>query len=228
MRSPENTATSLALPKVKATWPGVWPGVGRMRTWSPIPWSLRHDLGLPGFDDRQHAVTERRHGRLGVLLGPVVELASGEDVARLRKGRHPASVFQPGVPSDMIDMQMRAHHEIDVADRKAGGLQRPHIGVVGLHVPFRAQRPRLVVADAAIDQDGVMRRLHDVGLETQDQHVVVVDRTGLFHPRPVLREPFRRQAGQQVQRRQERGFLLDNAMNGEVAGSKFEAHELLP
>ena len=32
MRSPENTASSLPRPKVKATWPGVWPGVGRMRT----------------------------------------------------------------------------------------------------------------------------------------------------------------------------------------------------
>lgn len=71
-----------------------------------------------------------------------------------------------------------------------------------------------------------MRRLHDVGLEAQDQYVAVVERLGLLHPRPVFREPLRRQAGQQIQRRQESGFLLDDAMNGEIAGGEFEAHAI--
>ena len=85
---------------------------------------VAHDLGLLGLDDRQHAVGEGRHRRLGVLLGPVIELALGEHVARVRKGRHPAAVFQPRVPADVIDMQMRAHHVVDVADGKSGRGQR--------------------------------------------------------------------------------------------------------
>src|SRR5919199_1460199 len=100
MRSPENTASSLPRPAVKATWPGVWPGVG--------------------------------------------------------------------------SMQMRAHHEVDVVHRYAGSIEPAQIRVVGLHVPFRPLRPRLVVADATVDQDGVMRRLHHIGLEAQDQGVRLV------------------------------------------------------
>ena len=69
-----------------------------------------------------------------------------------------------------------------------------------------------------------MRRLDDVGLEAQDQHVAVVDRAGLLHPRPVLRQQFRRQVGQHVQRRQEGGFLLDDAMDGEIADAEFQTH----
>ena len=73
-----------------------------------------------------------------------------------------------------------------------------------------------------------MRRLNDIGLKAQDQRVVGVDRASIAHPRPVLGQQVRRQSGKQVQRRQERGFLLDDAMNGEIAGGEFEAHVALP
>ncbi len=146
------------------------------------------DFGLPGLDDRQHAVAKRRHGSFCVRLGPVVELGLAEHVARLGKGRHPAAIVKPRVPADMIDMQMRAHDIVDIAHGEACCSEAADIGIVGLHVPFRSLRPRLVVADAAIDQDGVVRRLHDIGLETQDQHVVGVERTGLLHPLAVLRQ----------------------------------------
>jgi hypothetical protein len=82
----------------------------------------------------------------------------------------------------------------------------------------------VVIADAAVDQDGVMRRFHHTGLETQDQHVVGVERAGLLHPRPVLGQDFRRQARQHLQRRQQGGFLFDDAVNGEIADGKLEAH----
>src|SRR5580704_9613396 len=118
---------------------------------------VAHDVRPPGFDHRQDAVAERRHLGLGVLLGPVVIFGLAEDVARLGKGWNPAAAFEPRIPADVIDMQMRAHHEIDVLDRKARGLQRAHIGVVGLPIPFRTLRPRLVVADATVDQDRVVR-----------------------------------------------------------------------
>jgi hypothetical protein len=69
-----------------------------------------------------------------------------------------------------------------------------------------------------------VRRRHDVGVEAQDQHVVVVDRAGLFHPRLVLGEPLRRQAGQHIERGQERGLLLDDAVNGKIAGGELQTH----
>ena len=70
-----------------------------------------------------------------------------------------------------------------------------------------------------------MRRLHDIGLEAQDQNVIGVERARLPHPRPVLREQVRRQRRQQIQRRQERGFLLDDAMDGEIADGELETHD---
>jgi len=55
-------------------------------------------------------------------------------------------------------------------------------------VPFRPRRAFLVIADAAVDQDGVVRRADDVGLEAQDQHVSFVQRSSLPQPAPVLGE----------------------------------------
>src|ERR1700693_5646872 len=75
---------------------------------------VAHNLGPFGFDNRQYAVAEWRHPRLCVLLGPVLEFVLAEHVARVGKSRHPAAALQPRVPSDVIDVQMRAHHEIDV------------------------------------------------------------------------------------------------------------------
>ena len=189
---------------------------------------IAHELMPPGLDDRQHAVDEGRHRCLGVLLAPVIELALGEYVARIRKGRHPAAIFQPRIPADVIDMQMRAHHEIDVADGKSRRGEAAQKGVVGLHIPVRPLRPRLVVADAAVDQDGVMRRLHDIGLEAQHQHVIVVERARRAHPRAVLGQQFRRQARQHLQCRQERHLLLDDAMDREIADGEFQTHFRFP
>src|SRR5271155_3485671 len=53
-------------------------------------------------------------------------------------------------PADMIDMQMRAHDEIDVTDAEARGGERPHEVLVALEIPFRSRRPHLVVADATV------------------------------------------------------------------------------
>jgi hypothetical protein len=70
----------------------------------------------------------------------------------------------------------------------------------------------------------VVRCLHHIGLEAQDQHIVAVERAGLLHPGPVLRQDFRRQARQHFEGRQKGGFLFDDAVDGEVADCKFQAH----
>ncbi len=70
-----------------------------------------------------------------------------------------------------------------------------------------------------------MRCLHDVRLEAQHQHVIAVERIGLPHPRPVLRQQLRRQRRKYLERGQERGFLLDDSMDGEIADIEFAAHD---
>jgi hypothetical protein len=62
----------------------------------------------------------------------------------------------------MIDMEMRAHHEVNVVHRQAGGGQTLHPGIIFLLMPLRPLRPILVVADATINQYGVAAGLHDV------------------------------------------------------------------
>ena len=52
-----------------------------------------------------------------------VEVLLAPDVLRVLEGRHPAAVLQPGVPADVIDMQMGAHHHVDLVGRHARRLQ---------------------------------------------------------------------------------------------------------
>ena len=184
-----------------------------------------HDVRFFSLNHRQYAVDERRHFSLRVRVEPIVVLALGEHIAGVGEGRHPSSVFQPRIPADVVDMQVRAHHEVDVCDREARSRERAHIAVVRVHVPLRTIRPRLVVTDATIDQHSMMWRLHDVGLEAQDERVGVVERTGLLHPSAIFGEHVRRQIWQHVLRLQERGFLLDDAMDREVTDGKFQFHD---
>ncbi len=75
---------------------------------------VAHQFGLPSFHDWKHAIAEVRQRRLSVLLRPIVEFAFRNQIARLGESRRPPPVLQPRVPADMIDMQMRAHDEIDI------------------------------------------------------------------------------------------------------------------
>ena len=99
----------------------VWPGVGISLTRSLRACCALDDVDAVGGHDRQHRIGDPGTGRRIVLLplGPVLELAVGEDVARLGEGRHPAAVLEPRVPADVVDVQMRAHDEVDVADAEA-------------------------------------------------------------------------------------------------------------
>jgi hypothetical protein len=83
----------------------------------------------------------------------------------------------------MVAVQMRAHDDVDIVDRDTGRLQRLHPVAVALAVPGRAMRKRLVVADAGIHQDRVVRRLDDVGLEAQHRHAGRIERRRLHHDR---------------------------------------------
>ena len=139
------------------------------------------DIDAVGGDDRQHGILDPRAGGRVVLLalGPERKLAIGEHVARLGEGRHPAAVLDPRVPAHVIGVQVRAHDEVDVPDADAGRREALLEPVRLHHVPERAGRARLVVADAAVDQDVVMRRLHQVALDAQIDPVGGVEIDGL-------------------------------------------------
>ena len=90
--------------------------------------------------------------RIAIEREEMVVVGLAEHIARVRKRRHPAAVVEPRVPADMVDMQMRAHHHVDLLRPHAGRGEALEIGRVEL-VPDRPLRARLVVADAGVDQD---------------------------------------------------------------------------
>ena len=201
----------------------LWPGVGINEVVEGV--RALDDIGAIGGDDRQHRVGDPGDRRRIVLLalGPVSELPVGEDVARLGERRHPAAVLESRVPADVVGVQMRAHDEIDVAEAQAGGRQ-VLLEAIGLHhVPEGTRRPRLVVADAGIDQDVVVRRLHQVALDAQHELVGSVEKPRL-QPSAVLLEKLLRQGGEEFQHVEERALLLDDAVDCEVAQLDLRGH----
>ena len=59
---------------------------------------------------------------------PVFELAAGHNIAGIGESRDPTPVFEPGVPTDMIPVQMRAHHIVHLLGLDPGGGQIGKIG----------------------------------------------------------------------------------------------------
>jgi hypothetical protein len=88
-------------------------------------------------------------------------------------------------------------------------------------------RARLVVADASVDKNGVMRRLDDIRLKAEDQRIVSVKRLRLFQPRAIFSQEFARHFGKQVQRRQETGLLLDDPVDRKIGNGELQAHGAL-
>ena len=205
----------------------VWPGVGMNWIGSLKAKSLFTICGAFGRDDRQHGVGDPRHARRIVLLPlrPVRELAVGHDVFRLGKGRHPAAVLEPGVPADMIAVQMRAHHIVDVVDSEARSAKPLLEAVAVHHVPERPRRPRLVIADAGIDQDVVVRRLDHEALDAE--HQIAIRRIDEFRLQPG--RGFRRAfpwsaSGKKSFSVEEGALLLDNRVNGDVVERDRHCH----
>ncbi len=90
---------------------------------------------LATLHDRQQAVLVIRIGRVSTSqLGdpPVLPFLAGKQVAGVREGRHPSAAEETGVPADMIDMQVRAQHKVDVLGCKAGDGEIGEIGPVFL------------------------------------------------------------------------------------------------
>ena len=102
------------------------------------------------------------------------------------EGRDPAAVLEPGVPSDMVDVKMGAHHIVDLIDRDTG-VRRPFLEAVGVHhVPEGTRRAWLVISDATVDQDVVVRGLQQVGLDAEHElPALPVEIAALGHPAAI-------------------------------------------
>ncbi len=195
----------------------VWPGVGMSLDLFVEGEIALDDVLAPGGDDRQYRIGDPWHALRIFLLarGPMRKLAVGHDVARLGEGRHPAPVFQPGVPADMIAVQVRAHYVIDVADREPDSSEPVLETVAVHHVPERPRRPLLMIADAGIDQDIVVRRLDHEALDAKHELVGCVDE-GRLQPRAVVVEQLLGERREESQHVEKAALLLDDRMNRDV------------
>ena len=74
------------------------------------------------------------------------------------------------VPTDVIGMQMRAQHIVDVLGHKTGG-EIGEIGEIGPVLPVIAQlvRALLVIARASVDQDGRARCPYNRAVKREDE-----------------------------------------------------------
>jgi hypothetical protein len=101
-----------------------------------------------------------------VVVGrvPEVEVPLGHQVGGVREGGHPGAAVEAGVPADVVDVQVRVDHQVDVAGLHAGrGEVVQEAGVEA--APHRGVGPVLVVADAGVDEDGAAPAAQQPGLD---------------------------------------------------------------
>ena len=150
----------------------------------------------PGIDDRLHGVVHVIE--VVVAVGflqhrPVLVLPASEEIAGIRKGGYPLAVDQPCIPTDMIEVQMRAEHEVDVIGSEARVLQV--FEKVARHVRKDVELALAIGADTGVEHDAVLRRAHDEALEGDD-HLAFRRREMRLQP-GVLEHGRRRGVGQQ-------------------------------
>ena len=133
-----------------------------------------HQIHQSCLGDRSDRILEYGDLRLALApTSPVLELGAMHQVARLGKRRHPASVDQHGIPAHVVDVKMRAQHNIDALGRITGG------GEILKECPL-AKIPRrhvailLVVAEPRVDQNAARRRLDDERVDAQLETAVLV------------------------------------------------------
>ena len=99
-----------------------WP---RLNPYVVIEGVVRSDqLGSTTFHDRQQAVFIVG---IGGVFGsqfsypPVLPFLAGEEVSGIRERRRPSAVDEARVPTDVIGMEMRTQHIVDVVGSETGG-----------------------------------------------------------------------------------------------------------
>src|SRR6516225_9300759 len=111
---------------------------------------------------------------------------------------------------------MRAHHIVDVVHVKPGSREALLEAVAVHHVPEWPRRSRLVIANAGINKDVVVRRLYDEALYAQYQ--AAADRIDecWLQPGAVLLKQFFGERWEEFHRIEERRLLYDHLVNRDV------------
>jgi hypothetical protein len=73
-------------------------------------------------------------------------------MAGIREGRNPSPAIEPRIPSDVVQVQMRAEDIVDVFEFQAGGFELFQPPRVSFVVPFGSMRERLSISDTRIDE----------------------------------------------------------------------------
>ena len=116
-----------------------------------------------GLEDRKHRVG-LGFGRVGIVLVlPEPPLGLAHQVARVRKGRHPAAVLEDGVPPDVIEVQMGAQDPVHRRGREPDAREIFEKGGMQFGHPERAR----LVADTGIDDDSRVSRAHRKGVDAE-------------------------------------------------------------
>src|SRR5215831_5035460 len=183
-------------------------------------------ISASAVDDRQHAFAEcaelHRLGfiRISVELAVVLEVRLGDDVAGIRKCRHPAAVTQLCIPADVIVMEMRTHHVVDVLRPRASGGEAFEVGCIE-HVPERPRRPRPVVAAAAVDENALAADLQQPAVHAELDEVLLGVIVMRRHPMGVLRGDPGVVFGENVARAVHRQISLLNTRDAGLADRKY-------
>src|SRR4030095_11735090 len=102
----------------------------------------------------------------------MLQVTARHDVLCVGKGWHPQAVHQSSVPTDMVAMEVRAHDEVDLFRSSTRGFEILQEDATGHLIPTLRHDPSapcLAVADAWFDQNRVMPRPHQKGLDHERQ-----------------------------------------------------------
>src|SRR5271156_1425679 len=145
---------------------------------------LIDQVGNARVDDRPHRVLDRIAHVLAVERREEIPLGAANQVACVRKRRHPLAVLERRVPSDVIDVQMRADNAIDLVGAVSRFFQIAQKRQLEV-APHRV-RSDLVVADAGIDDDAFSLRLDDQGMDTHPELALLVGKNRIEPVRFLL------------------------------------------
>ena len=121
-----------------------------------------HQKRLAGFHDELAVLHPDAAGRVGALFGalyPGLVFAPAENIFGVGEGGHPALIHRPGVSAAMIDMKIGAKDVINIGECQPVGGEPIGPGPPGEIM----RRPvAFVLAEAGVDQDGVVRCPYNV------------------------------------------------------------------
>jgi len=127
----------------------------------------------------------------------------------------------------VVDVQVGAHHVVDVIVADAGGGKALFPALARLVVPEGPRRPRLVVANAAVDENLVVRRLDEEALEAQHHLARGID-VGGPQPAQVLLQHIAAERGEELEGVEQRRLAFHHRMDGDISDLERRHGSLLP